>query len=147
MKKLLTLFMCFALVGLYSCSSDDDGDDNGGSNSDYTDLTINASYLKDGVKTPDAGTIVYLFEGFDKDGPGYFVYSGDGKFYSESTQTTKNYTQKGVADNTGKVFFEKVRTIKNCAIVIEPASDKTITKEIGTVVGSNNKVINYTAGQ
>lgn len=59
MKKLLTLFMCLALVGLSSCSSDDDdnGDDTG-----KVKLTASFKYMKDGAAVVSPLTTMYIYD-------------------------------------------------------------------------------------
>lgn len=59
MKKLLTLFMCLALVGLSSCSSDDDDNDG---NAGKVKLTASFKYMKDGAAVVSPLTTMYIYD-------------------------------------------------------------------------------------
>lgn len=67
MKKLLTLFMCLALVGLSSCSDDN--------NDDKVKLTASFKYMKDGEAVASPLTIMYLYDTKNEDTSGWIYNS------------------------------------------------------------------------
>ncbi len=118
MKKLLTLFMCFALVGLYSCGSDDD-DDNGGGDSG---ITIKARVLystdADGVNTsPDAGAKVYVFYDLDFNNANVYVYQVGGKYVNDGKTLTPDQTATIGTD--GNAVIEQKFKNRKITVVID----------------------------
>lgn len=108
--------MCIALVGLYSCSSDDDGDDNGG---DGTTLTVRARYEK--AETPgeglnDAGAKVYLFYDFDFKTAGY-TYQIGGKYKKDNTELPAE--QNGTTGTDGTVKLSAKFKNRPLTVVVE----------------------------
>jgi hypothetical protein len=117
MKKLLTLFMCFALVGLYSCSSDDDNDN--GTNTGLT-LKVRSLYSDDANSTeskPDTGAKVYLFFDFDKNTPNGYTYQLGGKYVKD--KVTMSPDQTGVTDADGYATINTEFKNRPLTVVVE----------------------------
>jgi len=114
MKKLLSILMCISLlsVTLYSCGSDDD-DDGDITTRPVIDVTVKASYATPGgVNSPDKGSIVYLFEGFDRNNGGRWEYKGSGVFSSSEWGTNWGYTKKAIIGEDGSIKIESVQSIQ-----------------------------------
>lgn len=73
MKKILTLFMCLSLVGLYSCSSDDDND-GGDTGATKVKLTAVFKYTKDGQTVASPYTTMYIYD-TKKESPTDWVFN------------------------------------------------------------------------
>ncbi|WP_108821064.1 hypothetical protein [Dysgonomonas sp. Marseille-P4361] len=118
MKKLLTLFMCLALVGLYSCSDDED---NGGGTGDKLTLTVTSLYKEagDNVTTyPDKGSKVYLF--FDVNGTSNdYNYEVGGKY--KKGESKINADQSATTGTDGKVKINAEFKNKPLTVVVESA--------------------------
>lgn len=118
MKKLLTLFMCFALVGLYSCSSDDD--DNGDGNG--TGITVKARVLystdANGIDTkPDAGAKVYLHYDFNYKNANGYEYQGNGKY--KKGDLVLEPAQTATVDSEGNAVIEQKFKNRELTVVVE----------------------------
>lgn len=147
MKKIIYTLLCLSLAAAMSISC---GKENGGgdeTNDEFISLTINVNYGKDGQTIPDVGSIVYIYENF-LSSESEWVYQRDGIFYrSNQEPNEKKYSQKAIADATGKAFFSKVLNKRNCTIIVEPTSSPDIYWRKGTVISPDRPVINYTVGQ
>lgn len=160
MKKLLSFLMCVSLlsVGLFSCSSDDDegGDDN--SKRPSIHITVKATYDKDGTITPDAGSTVYLLEGFDANNPnGKWKYEGSGTFFSEAWGTRWSATKTASIGTDGTVKIANVKSEQGkpnennfYTVVIESFAhkdDKNPSIPIGVfAIEKNNQILTYQYG-
>lgn len=157
MKKLLSVLMCVSLLSLsfYSCSDDDDND---GLNRPIINVTVKASYDKDGIITPDAGSTVYIFEGLDAGDPnGKWKYSGNGYFTSETWERTWNYSKKATIGTDGTIKIANVKSEQGkddehnyYTIVIESFAHKDDTSPIFPIgifnIAKNNQVLTYQYG-
>ncbi|GHV40405.1 hypothetical protein FACS1894179_06880 [Bacteroidia bacterium] len=104
MKKLLTLFMCFALVGLYSCGSDDD--DNGGD--DTVKLTASFKYMKDNVATASPLTIMYLYDTKGEDTSGWVYDSESSSHTMKRPDNTVVYPKYSFISEPNKDINENI---------------------------------------
>lgn len=78
MKKILTLLICLSIVGLYSCSSDDDKD---GMDISKVKLTASYKYTKNEQIVSSPLTIMYLYDTKNEDTSGW-------EYNAESTSHT-----------------------------------------------------------
>lgn len=116
MEKLLTLFMCLALVGLSSCSSDDDNYD--GSTGATLKARVQYSTDANGVDTkPDAGAMVYLFFDFDHKNPHGYIYQVGGKYVKDGV--TINADQTATIDNNGNTTINARYTNRPLTVVVD----------------------------
>lgn len=116
MKKLLALFMFLALVGLYSCSDDDNGGE------DKLTLSVNVMYRLPGdiVTTyPDAGAKVYLFFDVDSES-GEYIYQLGGKYKKETSLISAD--QNATTATNGKVVINA--EFKNRPLTVVAESTK-----------------------
>lgn len=120
MKKLLSLFMCLALVGLYSCSDDDDNND-GINDADKIEISATIQCKSDnGDYVPDAGATLYLFKNFSD----YVNYEyTDGTYVHKTSGEVIKATQKAIANNQG-VASLKADPDQKCLVVWESAKYK-----------------------
>lgn len=117
MKKLFTLFMCLALVGLSSCSDDDE---NGDGSSTGVTLKARVQYSTDanGVDTkPDAGAKVYLFFDFDHKNPNGYIYQVGGKYVKDGV--TINAEQTATIDSDGNATINAKYTNRPLTVVVD----------------------------
>lgn len=125
MKKILTLFMCLALVGLYSCSDDDDEGGNGSAKE--VKLNVNVKYNNVSENLPDEGSMVYFFENFDRNASdGKWEYVGEGKYKRDGKEQL--FYTRGKADANGDVTLT-VKANQYSTIVIEPKNGSSIKEE------------------
>lgn len=104
MKKLLTLFMCFALIGLYSCGSDDD--DNGGDGT--VKLTATFKYIKDGEAVASPLTIMYLYDTKNEDTSGWVYDSESSSHTMKRPDNTVVYPKYSFISEPNKDINENI---------------------------------------
>lgn len=124
MKKILTLFMCLSLVGLYSCSSDDDND-----NSNKQILQILTREQSQSGVYPYNGAYVYLFMDIDNRNNEYsFIKGGTLKKGDQAITYTKIAITKDGKANIEYNFGNRPFTVI-VARGVEMASYKTFYYE------------------
>lgn len=111
MKKLLSILMCVSLLSFsfYSCSSDDD---NGGDTTKRPsiNITVKSYYEKDGQKLPDAGSTVYILEGFGYNAGGKWEYKGNGNFHSNEWGTNWGATKTAIIGVDGSIRINNIKS-------------------------------------
>ena len=120
MKKLLTLFMCIALVGLYSCSNDDDNDNNGGGGNSAITIKARVLYSTDanGVDTkPDAGAKVYVFYDLDFNNANGYTYQVGGKYVNDGKTITAD--QMATIGSDGNAVIEQKFSSRKITVVVD----------------------------
>lgn len=157
MKKLLTILFCASL--LFSCSSDDDKDEVKPTRPSIH-VTVKATYTKAGAITPDAGSTVYILEGFDaRDPNGKWKYTGKGNFHSESWGTNWGATKTATIGLDGIVKIANVKSEQGgtdtdkwnfYTIVIESHAHKDDASPMYPIaifnIEKNNQVLSYHYG-
>lgn len=119
MKKILTLLLCFSLVGLYSCSKDDDNDGGDGGNTGVM-VNVLARYEKADTGSEgfnDSGAKVYLFFDFDCKNPNGFVYQKGGKYVKGDVIYSADQT--ATTGNDGKASINAKYTNRPLTVVVE----------------------------
>lgn len=134
MKKILTLFMCLALVGLYSCSDDDD---EGGNGNNGKNIRVTARYEKSdtGAETyPDTGAKVYFF--YDLTPTSEYTYELGGNYITPRGDKLPA-DQSATIGKDGIANVEAKFTNRPVTVIIESAfySERYSQSHIGKVEG------------
>lgn len=132
MKKILTLFMCLALVGLYSCSSDDDNDDTGATK---VKLTASFKYTKDGQIVASPLTIMYLYDTKNEDTSGWEYNAESASHTMTRPDGTVVYPKYSFISEANKDINEEIENnisyiyIAICGVdYSQTVTDKFVTK-------------------
>lgn len=104
MKKLFTLLMCLTLVGLSSCSSDDD--ENGGTGK--VKLTASFKYMKDGAAVASPLTIMYLYDTKNEDTSGWVYEENSSSHTMKRPDGTVVYPKYSFISEANKDINEEI---------------------------------------
>ena len=97
MKNILALFMCLALVGLTSCSDDDDN---------KVKLTASFKYIEDGTVVASPLTIMYLYDTNNEDTSGWIYNTTSHNM--ERTNRTVVYPKYNFISEPNKDISENI---------------------------------------